>query len=241
MNARLKARLQDATKVALLGAAGLYGLLIFLYNMPYNPLSASLKPLTRATIGTYASQNWRLFAPNPTTSDVALVVGCVDAQTTEELSLKAELGEPVAYEGPWSDITLPLWKHHQHNRFSAYDRLSRPATNAARDYLQPPADLIPFGKSCEKGDERSCRHFERGIELSRLAAAGRLRRIASAYCRSVEPEAAAVAIRIRQTSAIPWSERNDPDAEREIQDGDVGVFPIDSTVMPAPMYGPKES
>ncbi|MCH9683077.1 MAG: hypothetical protein K0V04_16705 [Deltaproteobacteria bacterium] len=225
-----------ATKLSMLGAAALYCLLLVLYNMPYNPLVAVLKPGLDATIGSYASQNWRLFAPTPTTSDVAMVVGCVDAQTAETLAVNAERGEDATFDGPWHDITLPLWKSHQANRLSAYDRLSRPQTNAARDYLQMPADLVPWGKSCKNGDERACRYFEERAARHRVGATHNLRRVASSYCLAAHPDATAVAVRLRETAATPWSARYDREP-RVVKDGDLGIFPLDTTIMPAPMYG----
>jgi hypothetical protein len=44
------------------------------YVMPTNPMNAAWRRLLDATVGTYYSQNWQLFSPEPLTENYALYI-----------------------------------------------------------------------------------------------------------------------------------------------------------------------
>jgi hypothetical protein len=229
-------RLVAMAKAFALTAAVSHVVLTALYNLPHNPMRQALRPLLDPTIGMHFSQNWRLFAPNPATSDLSLLVGCIDEPTLGELQGRAATGEKVRYEGQWRDLTAPLWAHHQGNRFSAYDRLSRPQNNGVRTYMQAGGDVELWGRACRQGDQAACEQLELQLEGYRHVALASLVRVASSYCHATAPASAAVALRVREKKAVPWSKRHDG-TEPEVADGDLGVFPIVSDVMPAHFYG----
>ena len=100
--------------------------LTVLYVMPDNPLSESLQPLLRATIGRYFEQNWALFARPLTPAEVAAL---------------PETGWPG--EG-WYDLSTPMWERFQYNRFTPDERLTRPQAEAFVVYLRAVDGLEPL-------------------------------------------------------------------------------------------------
>lgn len=108
--------------------------LTILYVFPTNPVKVRLKPLLDATIGTYFSQSWRLFAPKPISSDYVLLVRPL---SDNEFLLVSTKGLP---SDGWYDLSSPLLAKHQSNRFSTYGRFARVALDAMQDYLDDPDD-----------------------------------------------------------------------------------------------------
>jgi hypothetical protein len=198
--------------------------LTFLYVMPLTPLKAQLLPLLDVTIGAYFQQNWSLFAPNPISSDEALLVRCL---TAAEMSAKDAAGLPAS---GWHDVSTPLWQHFQRNRFSAYDRLGRPQSNAMRQYMTGGFDLEPWVESCRKGSEQSCAIVKARLAEAQARSGVMLSRIGSAYCRdtAVDDKHTHVALRMRRTDAAPWSERFT--GKRQSRDFELGIYPIDVKV-----------
>ncbi len=196
------------------------------YVMPLNPLKVALRPLLQATIGTFFQQNWSLFAPNPVSSNKSLLARCLAGREAEDL---ATAGLPA--DG-WYDLSGPLWARFQRNRFSAYDRLSRPQSNAIRQYQSGSVRLLPWWQACEKGDSDSCAFLNEQLQLGRSRARRLLARIGSAFCKDVAESGdrfTHVALRIRETNSVPWSERYTGEPEKV--DIEVGVFPVDERVV----------
>jgi hypothetical protein len=114
--------------------------LTILYVSPWNPLRNTVYPFLNATIGTYFSQNWNLFAPIPISADFSLLVRPL---TSDEFKIAQAHGLP---SNGWYDLSAPMWTAFQHNRFSAYARMGRPEDQAIAHYLnqsqQQPVQLM---------------------------------------------------------------------------------------------------
>lgn len=231
----MRPHVNNLAKLSALAVVAAHLTLTMAYNLPSNPLSQSILPLLQATIGTYFSQNWRLFAPQPATSDVSLVVGCVDAPELAQLSARHEAGQEVEWAGAWVDITAPLWTRHQQMRLSAYDRISRAQANAGRAYLQGPSGFESWSRACSNGESNVCAALSAIMLEYRSAQLVEIGRIASSYCRAQSEGVAGVALRVRERRAIPWSQRFD-DAEPEVSDVYLGILPVDRDVAPATLY-----
>lgn len=204
-----------------------------LYVMPFNPIKMALDPLLNATIGTYFGQNWCLFAPDPLVSDHALLVRCVSRDETDHVKA---LGLPA--DG-WHDISTPLWLRFQRNRFTAYDRLVRPQSNAIRQYLGGGPAAWEWKKACDRGAEDSCKTYRELVKQGQLAAGEYLRRAGSSFCLATTQDpgrVAYVALRLRQTSPVPWSKRYDDKFERKVEDFDLAVYPVERDVVPLRVF-----
>jgi hypothetical protein len=220
-------RLIDRTvRFATLGWLGAHFAATVLYVMPVNPINMALQPRLEATIGTYFGQNWCLFAPDPLVSDHALLVHCVHA--SEAADIKSS-GLPST---GWYDISTPLWKRFQSNRFSAFDRLVRPQSNAMRQLLAGEPSAWEWRKACEKGSAEACKTYEKILGKEREEAGKYLRRIGCAFCLATSKDPASlthVALRLRQTQPIPWSQRYQ-NPQRKVQDFDLAAYPIERDV-----------
>ncbi len=201
------------------------------YCLPYNPMSATLSPILQPTIGRFFMQNWRLFAPDPVSSNYDVLVHCLDGDQAAR-ALRGEL--PT---GDWQNLSQPMWTAFHRNRFGAYDRLSRPLNNAVRQYLFGPADLSTMWKSCTRGADVDCELSKQAYELAQKDAAPMLQRVGSSYCRARTDADSftAVALRVRETKPTPWSQRYES-RPRTVEEYAVGVFPIDPHQIPGEVY-----
>lgn len=186
----------------------LYFLLTFVYVAPPNPLRDTMAPMLDITIGTYFPQDWNLFAPVPRTADLALLVRPL---TNDEFKTIRTRGLP---SNGWYNISAPLWVQFQNNRFSAYNKLGRPADQAIVHYLNQPE--------------------QQSVQL--------MVRIASAFCKDIgQSQASFIALTIYERQSKPWAERGTEKA-RVINTVFVGVYPVDRTVGKMHLYqiGGKE-
>jgi hypothetical protein len=196
-----------------------------LYVMPDNPLSESLQPLSRATIGRYFEQNWALFAPNPRESNLALLARPL---TPAEVAALPESGWPG--DG-WYDLSTPMWERFQYNRFTPDERLTRPQAEAIVAYLRALDDLEPLKQACADGSAPACAYYEQRAR-SALAEPGQvLAKVASAYCQKALdgcPAASHVALRVRETRPVPWERRHE--GTPVVLEFDLDVYPVDGNV-----------
>jgi hypothetical protein len=218
-----------ATGLRLATFAGLvvHFLLTAMYVLPVNPVRLLIEPLLQATIGSYFSQNWSLFAPNPLSSTQTLMVRCL----TEA---EAQSG-PLPANG-WADLSSPLFERAQRNRLSAYERLVRPQENAVRAWLGNAVEFQPLIDRCAKDDKPACEALDQILKLRRAGAAVLLRQLGSVYCREARPAASvrAVALRYRERSAVPWSQRFH--GTPKTTDFELGVYPLDAEVALPHLY-----
>lgn len=206
--------------------------LTLVYVLPDNPVKAELLPLLNITIDVYAQQNWNLFAPNPISSDFVMLARCLD-----DAPPAAQMKESLADGKEWTDLSLPIWRAFQADRFSAYDRLIRPLTGTMRTYLNGGATLNRWRSACaDKNDEDACKVYETGLQEAREAGGATLRRLGSGFCGAVSPASTAVALRARVQQAVPWSRRLEPGVTGKSEDVPLGVFAIERGVAGSGIY-----
>jgi len=195
-------------------------------------MNAAMQPLLDSTIGTYFSQNWKLFSPEPLAQNYALLVRPLSDEQATGVSK-----DGLPSDG-WFDVTTPFWVRFQRNRYSAYDRLTRPQLNALLNWLTGGSDLEPWQQSCKMGDTKACAFFEGQLRLVRVQEAAVLARAASAFCKDVvEPcrGATHVALRAHEELGIAWSLRYSA-AKPAVHDIELGIYPIDPRVASAGIY-----
>ena len=197
--------------------------LTILFVLPINPVRLTIEPLLQSTIGTFFSQNWALFAPNPMSSTQTVMVRCLKH---DELPAK---GGHLPIEG-WADISSPLFALAQHHRLSAYERLVRPQQNGVRGYTGNAMEFQPLSERCAKGDKPICEVLSGVLKERRANASTLLARLGSVYCREAHPgdPIDSVALRYRDRASVPWSERYH--GTPKITDFELGVYPLDQTV-----------
>ena len=205
--------------------------LTLIYVSPINPVKIAMQPIVYGTIGFYFAQNWSFFAPNPISSNNIFLVRPI---TRQEL---ASLNPDALPEDNWYDLTSPLWERFQRNRFSAYERLSRPQSNGMRMYLGGGPELGPWMDACQKGDMAACRFYETQMDFYRQRATELLARIASGFVGEFlghNPDIVAVALRIRTQTVVPWSQRHT--GVPAVKDLDLGVHDLVANVATSGMY-----
>lgn len=206
--------------------------LTVIYVMPLNPMNATMQPLLDATIGTYYSQNWRLFSPEPLARNYSLLIRPL---SFEQVTAASKNGLP---SDGWFNVTTPFWERFQRNRFSAYDRLTRPQVNAMINWLTGGSDLEEWQQSCQMGEKDACAYFEEQLRSVRVQEGAVLLKAASVFCKDVaEPcrGATHVALRAHEELGVAWSSRHS--ATRSVtHDVDLGVYAIDVNVASAGIY-----
>jgi hypothetical protein len=220
---RVWAFIANGLRLATLAGLVIHFLLTVLYVLPINPVRLLIEPILQATIGTWFTQNWCLFAPNPLSSTQTLMVRCL----TEAETPGGGGSLPAA---GWADLSSPLFERAQHNRLSAYERLVRPQENAVRGYLGSAVEFQPLIDRCAKGEKPACESLDQILKARRAGAAVLLRQLGSVYCREARPAAPthSVALRYRERSAVPWSERFH--GTPKTADFELGVYPVDDAV-----------
>lgn len=206
-------------------------LLTTLYLMPLNPIKIYLRPLLDATIGTYFAQNWSLFAPNPVSDDLSVLVHPLTEAQVQSLS-----DGRLPTQG-WYNISDPLWQKFQGNRFSAYDRMARTQTSSVRRVLNGGIELMPIHTACEKGDEDACADYQERLKTAREGASNLLVKVASAFTKDLHGANSGyeyIAIRVRVTKGVPWSERHT--GEPTSEDLEIGIYPINKEVTPMGLF-----
>jgi hypothetical protein len=121
-------------------------------------------PITQY-IDRYFYQDWGLFAPNPISMDIDVLVACVKGSLKEK---------PI-------NITSPL---HARRYILGLDRVNRVAVNYAYSYITPPrTDSLILDKLCQNSQEHpACESAKERLKLQREAQREGLRRVASAFC-----------------------------------------------------------
>ena len=206
--------------------------LTIVYVMPVTPLKIELQPILSATIGRYFNQNWSLFAPNPVSTNEKLLVKCL---TVMEVEKGPANGLTAAN---WHDLSTPFWQAFQGNRFSAYERLARPGSNAMRTYLTGGLGLSPWGEACRKGDSDACVVYQADLKAAREQSIRLLRLIGSSFCKAFAAgalEIRGVAFQIEVSQVRRWSRRDiKEDAPSYFA---IGAFPISDDVVEFPVLG----
>jgi hypothetical protein len=209
----------------------LYLSLTVIYVTPLTPVQRQLHPILQDTVDEFFSQNWSLFAPSPMAENYTLLVRPM-------AGVPGESGDSlrVLKEG-WYNLSEPLWERFQQNRFSAYGRVARPQSNAVRQYITGGYNLRHLSEACDQGDEEACSTYRKQMGKARERAAGRMARVASAFCKDIglpKSRCTHVAVRIRIDTPPPWSKRySDRDSTRYYN---VGVLETDYSVVPSGLF-----
>lgn len=201
------------------------------YVLPLTPARMQYDRVVVPLVESYADQRWSLFAPNPLTSNESLLVKCIPRPEFERVHQPSDLGS----DG-WEDITTPLVHAHQRNRFTPYDRASRPQGARLREFFTGSSDLMTWHHACAKGAKDACRFEAEAMRVYRADAAAVLTAIASSYCfEAGRTDTYAVALRLRDVPTRPWSMRHDP-SPIEGSDFDIGAFPAYRNIAPSRLF-----
>ncbi len=169
-------------------------------------------------IDRYFYQDWGLFAPNPISMDIDVLVACVSESLKEK---------PI-------NITSPLYARRY---ILGLDRVNRVAANYAYSYITPSrTDFLIVSKLCRNSQEHpACESIEKRFELRREAEKEGLRRVASAFCADLaevrgQGRYRQADIWIVLTHAPRWENRRN--AEREQQYIFLGRLNLDQVPPP---------
>lgn len=203
MTATRPSQQRPASVKSLLAAPLLLGVLMFhfvavgLHVCPPNPVSVAAEQWVTPYIQPYFSQSWELFAPEPGGTNDAVHIRCHrwDAQ------------QLVVTD--WIDITAPMLRAHQRNRFGSASRMLR----ASRPRLAPNQeaqrravkhmDGALAARVTELLDAQAAHHLKRGK--------AHIQRLASAECkRRFGPAIEQVEARRVSTKVPPYGLRESP-------------------------------
>ncbi|MBD1373138.1 hypothetical protein IC620_12310 [Hazenella sp. IB182357] len=178
-----------------------------LYLTPFNPVKAKYSFVINGYMEPVFSQNWRLFAPNP-------------ASTNNKFLVRAEFRG--GKKSDWLDLTTFMIKKNHNNRFTPYNRLVRIQRGAFTSLNQTDEVTLKISKKIEE-QNLNREDYEHILENERTKkqdeyALDALNRYAQSYVRSVYPnkEIEKTQIIVQETKAKPFSEKNNEDFEREV-------------------------
>lgn len=137
-----------------------------LYVSPASPAKNAFfsVPMTNY-IAHFFYQDWGLFAPNPISMDIDVLVRCI-GRTSQE--------KPI-------NITNPLYSRRY---VLGLDRVNRVAVNYAYAYITPARnDALILDKLCRASQSHpECKRVEKRMKLQREIQREGLRKVASAFC-----------------------------------------------------------
>lgn len=203
------------------------------YVLDRNPLSRALAPVLDRYTDKYFSQDWELFAPNPLSANVSLMVRPL---TPAESADVARLGVPAT---GWYDLTRALWEHRQRMPFSYDEALGHFQVVMMTDYLGGDPATFPSLYACREEGEQACRDAKASYAGARERATLYLWRLASEFvnARFPGPTYNAMALKIRQEFATPWPDRGS--GRRSVRDTVIGVYARDPSRPPSPAPASK--
>ncbi|WP_027954895.1 DUF5819 family protein [Halobacillus kuroshimensis] len=179
-----------------------------LYLTPFNPVKAKYSFAVNAYMEPLFSQNWRLFAPNP-------------ASTNNQFMVRAQFADGGTSD--WLDLTTFMIDKNQANRFTPYNRLVRIQRGAFTSLYQTDEVTLKISQKIEEKnlDREDYDHLlenERTQKKDEYAQEA-LNRYAQSYVRSVYPEKdiEKTQIIMQETKAVPFSEKDNEQYEREQQ------------------------
>lgn len=210
-----------------------YWVLTLLWNTPTNPVKEKHEELLALTIGRYFPQNWRLFAPNPIKTNDKILLLPFEHKDLNRLIMKSDFNNEK-----WIDITTPLWKAFQKNRFSSYDRLSRVILGTSRGYLNGPIELVDL--QSKKDIEQKNKDVKRAEILKNYRSAFEIviRRIGSSAIKDFYPfdfNFCCFAVLMQIEEPIQWADRN-LNKKRKSKSIFAGYYKIDYSVAKANLY-----
>lgn len=165
--------------------------LTILFVLPPNPIKTTIK-LPSIYIGKYFYQDWGLFAPDPISMDISVLVKCVDNNESET---------------PFWNITDDFNRYNNRK-----NRIQRVVVNYAHSYINASREEMPLLKLCNiNPDHASCAQLRKAENDRREASKEGLRRVASAFCADIQHatniEYEKAHILIELSKVPPWSKR----------------------------------
>jgi hypothetical protein len=210
------ARHRRIQRAALLAGAALLGAHFFLAafsQAPLSPAKIRLHGLISGYLEPYFTQNWSLFAPNPTKDDEGIIARakCSDGSVTDFYDVTGPLIKETQEDRFFPSRTVRLVSNGINQLNDSDDLLLRlrqkeeekntedsPAKDGKRDHVIP---LTPYEKSQHEDAERSLSRFS----LTRM--------------HDVCPDGtgpAAVQVRMYIKTLPPWSQRKNSEAKSKV-------------------------
>ncbi|SDY46103.1 DUF5819 family protein [Thermoactinomyces sp. DSM 45892] len=187
-----------------LGAFVVHFALTALYVSPSNPLKVKYSQVVNGYMEPLFTQNWKLFAPDPVTSDNTFYVRVKIKETDGQEKITG-----------WFDITSDLFKKNQENRFTPYNRLLRFPRSSIALIGEQDDILATLKKKVQdkKVDEEKFKDLLEGekIKQKKTYATKLVNRYAESYLASVFPgkKIEQLQVMMVETESTPFSKRAD--------------------------------
>jgi len=194
-----------------------------LYN---NPVRRALVPILNAYIDKYFAQGWGLFAPDPMSENLSLMVRPL---TPAESAAVGRLGVP---KSGWYDLTRPLWEHKQRMPFSYDEALGHFHIVMMGDYSDGDPAGFRYLYPCREEGPQACEAAKAAHVQAREQATLYLWRLGSEFVNARFPASRynAMALKIHEEFATPWTDR--ASGRRQVHDTFIGVYATDPTRSP---------
>lgn len=228
MTSPIRNRLANGLRVAVLAVLSIHFLLTGVYVLDANPLRRTLAPLVDSYTNRYFPQRWTLFAPNPLSANLSLLVRPL---SPAESAAVAHLGVPKT---GWYDLTRALWERRQRMPFSYDEALGHFHVVMIQDYLDGDPATFSSLYACREEDAGTCADAKADRAWARERALLYLWRLGSEFMNARFPGPAhnAMALKIREQFATPWPDRGS--GRRQGRDTLIGVYATDPTRSPFP-------
>ena len=229
MRSRLSVWCANGLRVALLVALAGHFALTGAYVVEANPLSRTLAPLFDSYTDKYFAQVWALFAPNPISANLSLMVRPL-TQTES-----AAVGREGVPENGWYDLTRALWERRQRKPFSSDQALGHFEVVMIQHYLDGDSAGFPSLYACREDSAAACEAAKVERVQARERAALYLWRLGSGFVNGRFSASAypAMALKIREELPTPWRER--ASGRRQTRDIPLGVYATDASRSPLPV------
>ncbi len=228
MTSKMRTWIANGLRGAVLAAFIVHFTLTGVYVLYENPLHRALAPLEDSYTNKYFSQNWALFAPNPLSANLSLLVRPLTA--AETVAVKRDR---VPATG-WYDLTRALWERKQRMPFSYDQSLAHFHVTMIQQYLNgDPAGLSDL-YACQEEDAAACADAKAGRAWARERATLYLWRLGSEFVNAHFAASAypAMAIKIHEELPVSWRDRRS--GRRQTRDVLIGVYAVDPTRSPTP-------
>lgn len=183
--------------------------LTIIYNAPSNPIQAKYNKQISKYMDPLFTQNWRLFAPTPVT-------------TNHYYYAKAKLADPKGEirTTEWIDISKYMYEVNHANRFTPYNLLLRIPRGAFGLMGEKDEVIHKIAKKVQEGklDEDKYDHIiNRNTEHNKEMALSILNRFAEAQLASrfKSEEILELKVLLVESKPIPFSKNGDIDYEKE--------------------------
>ena len=220
----------NGLRAALLAALIAHFALTGVYVVYTNPLSRILTPVLDSYTEKYFGQGWMLFAPNPLSENVSLMVRPL---TAAEAAAAKSGGVPTT---GWYDLTRALWERRQRMPFSADEALGHFHVVMIQNYFDGDPDGFSSYYVCREDTAAACDKAKAALTRDRERAVLTLWRLGSGFVNSRFSASAypAMALKIHEEYATPWRDRGS--GHRKTHDILMGVYATDPAR--APIFAP---